>query len=80
MKNRISYFLVLLLTLAACEKILPSSIFVRTHRSFLINSRFLTSINKNILTLGADNKVPIGERYLEKLQNDIISKKMIRRD
>ena len=45
------------LTLTTCEKILPSSIFIRIHRSFLINSRFLTSINKNTLSLKGEHKI-----------------------
>ncbi|MBL7816723.1 MAG: response regulator transcription factor [Saprospiraceae bacterium] len=62
------------------EKRLPPSVFVRCHRSYLVNIRFLSTINNNTLTLKQGQEIPIGERYYDKIHRDYVHKKMIRRD
>ena len=67
-------------SLSSFEKRLPPSVFARCHRSFLVNARFLSVINNNILTLKGGCEIPIGERYHDKIQRDFVHKKLIRRD
>lgn len=67
-------------SLSSFEKHLPPSVFVRCHRSYLVNIRFLTAINNNTIMLKGDYELPIGERYHDKMHRDFINKKMIRRD
>ena len=65
--------------LSSFEKRLPASIFVRSHRSYLINTRFLSSLSNNIILLKGGYEVPIGERFYDKMHRDFVNKKMIRR-
>ena len=62
------------------EKRLPPSVFVRSHRSYLVNIRFLSSLSNNTILLKGGHEIPIGERYYDKMQRDLVNKKMIRRD
>ena len=48
------------------EEILPNNLFVRIHRSFLINVNAITTIHGNILEIG-ENEIPIGSSYKERL-------------
>jgi two-component system, LytTR family, response regulator len=48
------------------EAILPDHLFVRIHRSFIINLSKVTSLTGNILELGK-SQVPIGSNYKENL-------------
>lgn len=48
------------------EAMLPPELFVRVHRSFIINLSGVTSINGNMVELGKD-QIPIGANYKEEL-------------
>ncbi|WP_324675954.1 LytTR family DNA-binding domain-containing protein [Hymenobacter sp. GOD-10R] len=50
-------------TMKAVEEKFPSSLFVRVHRSFIVNIRSVHSIEDNMIVI--DNKhIPIGQTYL----------------
>jgi DNA-binding LytR/AlgR family response regulator len=48
------------------ESMLPENLFVRTHRSFIVNVNKVSSINGNVVELG-QTQVPIGANYKENL-------------
>lgn len=61
-------------TMKAIENQLPTSIFKRVHRSFIINIKAIHSIEDNtILLKTADGMktIPIGKSFKEKLMNEI---------
>jgi len=57
-------------TLKSIEEKLPSSDFVRVHRSFLINFAFIKSISEGYVFL-EQHKVPIGKAYRQELMDKI---------
>jgi len=48
------------------ESLLPENIFIRVHRSFIVNLERIHSINGNIIELGK-TEIPIGGNYKENL-------------
>jgi DNA-binding LytR/AlgR family response regulator len=61
-------------TMKAIENQLPSGVFVRVHRSFIINKNMIQSIKENSLDLiVGDNikSIPVGKSYRDFLLNDI---------
>jgi DNA-binding LytR/AlgR family response regulator len=61
-------------TMKAIENQLPSSIFIRVHRSFIINKSMIQTIKENTLDLivGNDMKsIPVGKSFRDTLLNDI---------
>jgi DNA-binding LytR/AlgR family response regulator len=56
------------------ENQLPSEIFIRIHRSFIVNKRMIQAIKENSLdlTIGGTNKnLPLGKSFRDVLLNDI---------
>ena len=58
------------MTLSNIEEMLPASIFLRTHRSFIINKSKITHIEGNRVFIGA-NEIPIGSNYREAFLKEI---------
>lgn len=61
-------------TLKAIEDQLSSGVFLRVHRSFIINKNFIQAVREDSLDLIRGNKlenIPIGNSYKEKLMNNI---------
>lgn len=61
-------------TMKAIESQLPSGIFIRVHRSFIVNKTMIQSIRENIveLNLGTSIKnIPVGKSYRDTLLNEI---------
>jgi DNA-binding LytR/AlgR family response regulator len=61
-------------TMKAIENQLPSSLFTRVHRSFIINKSMIQAIKENTLDLivGATVKpIPVGKSFRDTLLNDI---------
>lgn len=50
------------MTMKYLADLLPSKLFRRVHRSFIVGTNHITSIGKNVIELG-DLDVPIGESY-----------------
>jgi len=52
------------------EELLPKSLFLRTHRSFLINKSKISHIEGNRVFIDT-NEIPIGSNYRDILMNDL---------
>ena len=55
--------LVTLFRLKNMESSLPASMFMRVHRSYIINLNYVSSYTKGRVFLDGDDYVPIGESY-----------------
>jgi DNA-binding LytR/AlgR family response regulator len=58
------------MTFSAAEELLPKKIFVRVHRSFIINKNRISHIEGNRVFVGK-NEIPIGTNYKEAFLNEI---------
>jgi DNA-binding LytR/AlgR family response regulator len=61
-------------TMKAIENQLPSSLFTRVHRSFIINKSMIQAIKENSLDLTLGNtikNIPVGKSFRDTLLNDI---------
>lgn len=61
-------------TMKAIENQLPSGVFIRVHRSFIINKSMIQAIKENSLdiTIGHSVKnIPVGKSFRDSLLNDI---------
>ena len=61
-------------TMKAIESQLPSGVFIRVHRSFIVNKSMIQSIRENTLDLNLGNSVksiPVGKSYRDTLLNEI---------
>lgn len=61
-------------TMKAIENQLPSGVFIRVHRSFIINKTMIQSIKENSLDLnvgGSLKNIPVGKSFRDSLLNDI---------
>lgn len=61
-------------TMKAIENQLPSGIFIRVHRSYIINKSMIQSIKENSLDLMIGNtqkSIPVGKSFRDTLLNDI---------
>ncbi|MCX6334605.1 MAG: LytTR family DNA-binding domain-containing protein [Bacteroidia bacterium] len=61
-------------TMKAIENQLPAGIFIRVHRSFIINKSMIQAIKENSLDLTVGNtikSIPVGKSFREDLLNDI---------
>ena len=61
-------------TMKAIENQLPSGVFIRVHRSFIINKSMIQTINESSLDLnvgGTLKNIPVGKSFKDSLLNDI---------
>jgi DNA-binding LytR/AlgR family response regulator len=61
-------------TMKAIENQLPSGVFIRVHRSFIINKSMIQAIKENSLDITIGNTVkniPVGKSFKDTLLNDI---------
>jgi len=61
-------------TMKAIENQLPSGVFIRVHRSFIINKSMIQTIKENSLDLnvgGSLKSIPVGKSFRDSLLNDI---------
>jgi DNA-binding LytR/AlgR family response regulator len=61
-------------TMKAIENQLPSGVFIRVHRSFIINKSIIQAIKENSLDLnvgGSPKSIPVGKSFRDSLLNDI---------
>lgn len=61
-------------TMKAIENQLPSGVFIRVHRSFIINKSMIQTIKENSLDLyvgGTLKSIPVGKSFRDSLLNDI---------
>ena len=52
-----------LLSMKKMEDYLPSTLFMRIHRSYIVNLQKIQEVNKNRVILDADTNLPIGDLY-----------------
>ncbi len=60
----------LLSTMKSFEKILPQSIFLRIHKSYIINLAKIVKASKRIIVIN-ENELPIGNSYLREVRSKI---------
>ncbi|MBS1600266.1 MAG: response regulator transcription factor [Bacteroidetes bacterium] len=66
------------ITIKSLEEQLPSDMFIKVHKSFIVNIHKIKSIDGNILDIG-NNKISISQNLREKVMNEIVKDKMIKR-
>jgi DNA-binding LytR/AlgR family response regulator len=66
------------LTIKSLEEQLPPDIFIKVHKSFIMNMNKIKSIEGNILDIGGE-KIPISQNLKEKVISEIVRDKMIKR-
>jgi DNA-binding LytR/AlgR family response regulator len=65
-------------TIKSLEEQLPSDIFIKVHKSFIVNITKIKSIEGNALNIGND-KITISQNLREKVVSEIVKDKMIKR-
>jgi DNA-binding LytR/AlgR family response regulator len=65
-------------TIKNLEVQLPSHLFIKVHKSFIVNKSKIKSIEGNTLHIGND-KITISQNLKEKVLNEIVKDKMIKR-
>jgi DNA-binding LytR/AlgR family response regulator len=66
------------ITIKSMEEQLPSDIFIKVHKSFIVNKTKIRSIEGNILDIGKE-KITISQNLREKVINEIVRDKIIKR-
>ncbi|HEY8894705.1 MAG TPA: LytTR family DNA-binding domain-containing protein [Niastella sp.] len=65
-------------TIKSLEEQLPADIFIKVHKSFIVNKTKIKSIDGNILAIGND-RIAISQGLREKVMAEIVKDKMIKR-
>jgi len=65
-------------TIKSLEQQLPAPLFIKVHKSFIVNVNKIQSIEGNILSLG-NAKITISQNLRDKVINEIVKDKMIKR-
>jgi DNA-binding LytR/AlgR family response regulator len=65
-------------TIKTLEEQLPSAIFIKVHKSFIVNMNKVKSIEGNVLDLG-HKKITISQNLREKVISEIVKDRMIKR-
>jgi len=66
------------ITIKSLEEQLPGNIFIKVHKSFIVNMNKIESIEGNILDMG-NIKIAISQNLREKVLTEIVKDKMIKR-
>ncbi|MGZ4034194.1 MAG: LytR/AlgR family response regulator transcription factor, partial [Bacteroidia bacterium] len=66
------------ITIKSLEEQLPSDIFIKVHKSFIVNIAKVKSIEGNMLNIG-ETKITISQNLREAVINKIVKDKMIKR-
>ena len=66
------------ITIKSLEEQLPADIFIKVHKSFIVNLHKIKSIEGNTLDMGIE-KIAISQNLKEKVMNEILKDKMIKR-
>ncbi|MBC6607369.1 response regulator transcription factor [Hymenobacter sp. BT188] len=67
-----------LVNLKNLEEQLPTGMFVRTHRSYLVNANHIESVSTHEVRVGS-HCLPVGQTYRERLTEGVIGRSLIRR-
>lgn len=71
--------IITLITMKRLEDVLPSSVFMRVHRSFLVNLFKVKEISRMRIVMDKEVYIPVGESYKEQF-NDFINKRYVGKD
>ena len=66
------------MTIKSLEEQLPSTLFIKVHKSFIVNMSKVKSIEGNVLDVGTA-KITISQNLREKVLNEILKGKIIKR-
>ncbi|TGD82660.1 LytR/AlgR family response regulator transcription factor [Hymenobacter wooponensis] len=69
---------VTLVNLKNLEEQLPAGLFVRTHRSYLVNAAHIETVSALELKVGG-HALPLGQTYRERITERIVNRSLIRR-
>ncbi len=70
--------LMVYVTIKSLEEQLPSAIFIKVHKSFIVNINKVKRIEGNVLDIG-NEKIAISQSLREKVVSEIVKDKMIKR-
>ncbi|HWZ13853.1 MAG TPA: LytTR family DNA-binding domain-containing protein [Mucilaginibacter sp.] len=70
--------MIVYITLKGLEEQLPESRFIKVHKSYIVNRDKIKSIEGNMLNIGSE-KITISQNLREKVLNDILKDKVIKR-
>ena len=70
--------LMVYITIKSLEEQLPADIFIKVHKSFIVNIHKIKSIEGNTLDMGIE-KITISQNLKEKVMEEIVKDKMIKR-
>ena len=65
-----------LLSMKKMEDYLPPTLFMRIHRSYIVNLQKIQEVNKNRVILDADTYLPIGDLYKDRF-NEYLEQKIL---
>ena len=65
-------------TIKSLEEQLPANLFIKVHKSFIVNRNKIKSIEGNLLDVGG-KQITISQNLREKVMNEIVKDKIIRR-
>ena len=68
--------IITLLSMKKMEDYLPPTLFMRIHRSYIVNLQKIQEINKNRVILDADTYLPIGDLYKDRF-NEYLEQKFL---
>ncbi len=66
------------ITIKSLEEQLPARIFIKVHKSFIVNKAKIKSIEGNLIDIGIE-KITISQNLRDKVINEIVKDKMIKR-
>jgi DNA-binding LytR/AlgR family response regulator len=70
--------MIVYITLKSLEEHLPENLFIKVHKSFIVNRNKIKSIEGNMINIGTE-KITISQNLREKVLNEILKNKMIKR-
>ncbi len=70
--------MIVYITLKSLEQQLPANLFIKVHKSFIVNRNKIKSIEGNMVNIGSE-KITISQNLREKVLNEILKDKMIKR-
>jgi DNA-binding LytR/AlgR family response regulator len=70
--------LIVYITLKSLEEQLPAGLFIKVHKSFIVNRSKIKSIDGNMINTGIA-KITISQNLREKVLNEILKDRMIKR-
>jgi DNA-binding LytR/AlgR family response regulator len=70
--------MIVYITLKSLEEQLPGNLFIKVHKSFIVNRNKIKSIEGNMINIGTE-KITISQNLREKVLNEILKDRMIKR-